>query len=1350
MMSSEVLEVARNALFPAGRAFVSQQVRFAVLSRLVRVDALKQIFDPKEVNGRIVDLLPKGAKKWAQFERLRDGWARHDRIAIDKFLDDANLESPAEEGFVRDVFVPLFGETGLAQLKSQVPFRRGSGRKGRIDFGLNTPCGPVAIEIDGRTYHSESSVSEEEFADGLRRQNELVAQGWVVHRIAAGDIRTDPGGVGVRLSDFLATMDWPVGAVDSEDEEDPESAVISRAEHFLISDWCPRVSRTQLALFQKDVLGVLDQDRPVRVFLASGACGAAAVAFFDLVEALENAAALFGKVLNVPELSVTVCENDDDAAAMSSELMNAFWDRAPGATWTGELVSTRTTVKWRCVVAAPANDALIRPAHDLGVFFLGDQAVENAEAVRQIAEGLSDTGKLVIVEFTRSPPEPDNDGTTEVNGPIHYPENPQEATVNYFLRRFFGHESLRDGQWGILRKALRGASVLGVLPTGAGKSVCYQLPSILLPGCGLVISPLISLIEDQKQNLRASGLDFAGGVNSAMTPEDAEAEVERFFAGSYKLFYVSPERLQNRGFMERLRGGLDTGTIRINCFVVDEAHLASEWGHEFRPSYLALPMAREKLAPKAALVLTTATASQMLRGDVLRMFGLDEAEDLVRPDEFDRPEISFAVYEVRSDEEKCESLLKMLRDQVPSILGARDFEQLHRAARRPGRCTSGGLVFTPWAKEKSSDPATTSIRAKALAKWLQKKTIEADYYTGSDLENERFHDAHKTDVQRRFKRDLLPVVVATKGFGTGIDKPNVRYVIHTSYSGSLEGYYQEAGRCGRDRQDSHAAIMWIRRHAECREFPPRCVLENTRGRCSFGLETSCSFARQASFYRLNYPGVDVDFDQQIEIMKEPSTLREAIKAGGNVQFDARFQYSPLVDKEGTCKNLVRPLLKALVKIGIVAGWNENAREGYFFVSPSRLDRATLVDRLQHRLGREGGNDFSDMDTPEIVERGLRLVAGLTSANSRNGKLLFLHYLQSKWRAKEGKARIPIRPKSWEQSNVDTERLLYRLQLLGVVGDYYRTPGKGMKEWTAEVLPYEKTRVEDSFRYALGRLARPTKVIDRIVADWGTTVEGKHGFEAAGMALKGYLESYYEVMERQRQQMLENMERFAATTECRRAMLLRYLNERGVDEFPDGCNRCDNCSIEPLEVTLARANEVTDQETARLAEGKIQQGFESELNPTEFLVTVDWFMQEGRVKTLRDRCLRLLEDRPENSFGLFAGGHALAQLDDGDAALELFDRLLSDPFEREDGTGCESILRHIPPPLSGRLIGRYRDTLTRMLDETALAQLQFDVAVASRRPSEAQSVLLRALSRNTEKSRKLIVQRGHDDGDSDQQ
>ena len=342
------------------------------------------------------------------------------------------------------------------------------------------------------------------------------------------------------------------------------------------------------------------------------------------------------------------------------------------------------------------------------------------------------------------------------------------------LNRYFGYDSFRPGQSGIVSAILAGHDVLGVMPTGAGKSICYQIPAAILPGVAIVISPLISLMRDQVDALNDVGLP-AAFINTTQTPDEQDLVFAQALSGQIKLLYVAPERLET----ERFRNF--AVRVPISLVAVDEAHCVSQWGQDFRSSCLGIGEFIAGLPTRPTVAAFTATATERVRRDIVSILGLHTPSITVTG--FDRPNLYFDVISMpRKDKASW----------VASYIASHPDES--------------GIVYCATRKEtealaESLNSAVAELRAAGGADVSDIGTIAVAYHGGMSA------DAREK-AQRDFVTDRVPVVVATNAFGMGIDKSNVRFVIHHNMPESIEAYYQEAGRAGRDGEPSRCTLLW--------------------------------------------------------------------------------------------------------------------------------------------------------------------------------------------------------------------------------------------------------------------------------------------------------------------------------------------------------------------------------------------------------------------------------------------------------------------------------------------------------------------------------------------------------------
>jgi ATP-dependent DNA helicase RecQ len=408
------------------------------------------------------------------------------------------------------------------------------------------------------------------------------------------------------------------------------------------------------------------------------------------------------------------------------------------------------------------------------------------------------------------------------------------------LRESFGYPGFRPGQERAIASVLAGRDTLVVLPTGGGKSLCFQVPALMLPGLTVVVSPLISLMKDQVDALNARGL-AAAFINSTLTSSQVSDRLARAGRGDIKLLYVAPERFDVGTTAERLRN------MGVSLLAVDEAHCISEWGHDFRPSYLRMRDVRERLGAPPTIALT-ATATPEVRKDIALQLALGNANVIVTG--FDRTNLHYHVLPTRNEQEKDDALVQTLRDQ------------------------EGVAVIY----------ASTRRNVERIAGVLERARVSATaYHAGLD-------DAHRHDVQENFMNERVRAIVATNAFGMGIDKPNVRLVVHHAMPGTLEAYYQEAGRAGRDGNHSECVLLHSFPDRFTHEFfikgayPERPVVESVYDALRRVVDASgMTDLGPADIARL-VPGKvgDRDVDSVLRILLKADAVRRESESGSSV------------------------------------------------------------------------------------------------------------------------------------------------------------------------------------------------------------------------------------------------------------------------------------------------------------------------------------------------------------------------------------------------------------------------------------------------------------------------------------
>jgi len=365
------------------------------------------------------------------------------------------------------------------------------------------------------------------------------------------------------------------------------------------------------------------------------------------------------------------------------------------------------------------------------------------------------------------------------------------------LKQYFGYDGFREGQERLIDGILSGQDVLGVMPTGAGKSLCYQIPGLMLPGISLVISPLVSLMKDQVMALVKNGVK-AAFVNSSLTPGQIQTVMRRAREGWYKIVYIAPERLNSPDFLDF------AAKSEISLVTVDEAHCVSQWGHDFRTSYLEITPFIESLPKRPVLAAFTATATAQVREDILNLLALEDP--FVQVTGFDRKNLYFSV---KRPEKKMEYLLGLLRDRLDESI----------------------IIYC--ATRKNTDTICAELTANGFA--------ATRYHAG-------LSSRERQQNQEDFVFERKQIMVATNAFGMGIDKSNVRGVIHYNMPKNIESYYQEAGRAGRDGDPAFCMLLYSAQDVPLNQFLIRQSEADEGEDRDRMIENNLELLRQMTFY----------------------------------------------------------------------------------------------------------------------------------------------------------------------------------------------------------------------------------------------------------------------------------------------------------------------------------------------------------------------------------------------------------------------------------------------------------------------------------------------------------------------
>lgn len=519
--------------------------------------------------------------------------------------------------------------------------------------------------------------------------------------------------------------------------------------------------------------------------------------------------------------------------------------------------------------------------------------------------------------------------------------SPSREDARWFLQYLFRKEDFWEGQWETIERTLRGLDSVVLLPTGAGKSIAFQLAALLLPGRCVVVDPIISLIDDQIDNLAAVGIDRCVGITSQLTTEERELALQAFKTGHYLFCYVAPERFQTIPFREALRA-LTTNTP-ISVIAIDEAHCVSEWGHDFRTAYLNLGrITREYCASHGLvppLVALTGTASKIVLKDVQRELGITAFDAVISPTTFDRPELRYTILTCRSEEKQARVLGFLERLPTDFGITRNQFFQVM------GKETHAGLVFCPHV----NGPYGVVQQAEYLRQQLK---TQVGVYSGEppkESDPERW-ETIKRRVALDFKRNRLVLLACTKAFGMGIDKPNIRYTVHIGLPASIEAFYQEAGRAGRDRRRAECAIILSNDNPRRSQYllsPATPLNEIARMVNQTHWDDADDIIRALWFHVRAFRG------QEVEVSEVASTLDRLGDLTSRHQVNITWDDGRLSSERGRLdfgRERVEKALHRLVVMGVVEDYTVNFSSREFSVLVAGATQADIAEAVSRYVG----------------------------------------------------------------------------------------------------------------------------------------------------------------------------------------------------------------------------------------------------------------------------------------------------------------------------------------------------------------------------------------------------------------
>ena len=499
----------------------------------------------------------------------------------------------------------------------------------------------------------------------------------------------------------------------------------------------------------------------------------------------------------------------------------------------------------------------------------------------------------------------------------------KEDALKFILKNVFRKEKFREGQMDIIKRILGLKSTIGLLPTGSGKSLTYQLSALLQPGVVVIIDPIKSLMEDQVSKLQDLGIGSSVFINGNQDQNQKQAILKKLQEGKYKLLFISPERLQIKSFRKLLK----EMNLKISFLVIDEAHCVSEWGQDFRPAYLNIAGNLKQIAVNGItpIIALTGTASYSVLMDIKRILQIKEENSILTPKTFDREELHFEVIKAKNKEKALENILF---DKLPKIFNIKNITEI------------SGIIFSSTIDAKNG--------LYSVYEFLKKKGFNTEIYSGRKPKKFKVKDFsfYKQKVQEKFLSNDVSILVATKAFGMGIDKPDIRYTIHYNLPSSIESFYQEAGRAGRDRKDSFSFLIFTE---ECPDLTDIILNPELPNNIAIKIFENYDYINddvftQLKFHFNSFKGKEIEKIETLKFYRRIRPHISKLKKG---------EYKFLEIKSS--RNSFEKIIYRLSILGIIDYYTVEfiGKEKIFEIKISKKDRKEIADNLKNYLFKNG-------------------------------------------------------------------------------------------------------------------------------------------------------------------------------------------------------------------------------------------------------------------------------------------------------------------------------------------------------------------------------------------------------------